>query len=257
MPRFAAFKDDSALETSRSAQPAFVPASAPPQRNARILIVSDMRLFREALGLRLSEHQGMSIVAVVECEAALAIAADLAPDIALLDVGELHALTIAQGLAAQNGDLRIVAIGAPASAGAALAAACSKIVGVIPREGSVEDVIDLLDRLIAPTSAHADGAPQVAGKEMAAGDSDAQETLTTREHEILQLIERGLSNKEIARRLRIEVGTVKNHVHNVLQKLQVRGRGEAAHSMRKRSSAFGGGALCSPIYKGSLVFATK
>ena len=257
MPRFAAFKNDSALETMPSRQAGFIPASEAPSRNTRILIVSDMRLFREALGLRLSEHHAMSSVAVVGCEAALAIAADLEPDIALLDVGELQALTLAQGLAAQNADLRIVAIGAPASAGSALASACSSIVGVIPREGSVEDVIGLLDRLIASTPAQPLEEHQVAGKETALCDSEAKEALTTREHEILQLIERGLSNKEIARRLRIEVGTVKNHVHNVLQKLQVRGRGEAAHSMRKRSSAYDGGALRTPIDRGAFLLATK
>lgn len=48
--------------------------------------------------------------------------------------------------------------------------------------------------------------------------------LTRREIEIVELIERGMANKEIARSLGIEVQTVKNHVHNVLQKLQVRDR---------------------------------
>ena len=57
MPRFAAFRDDSALDPGLSAQSAFVPTSANPPRNARILIVSDMRLFSEALGLRLGQHR--------------------------------------------------------------------------------------------------------------------------------------------------------------------------------------------------------
>lgn len=51
--------------------------------------------------------------------------------------------------------------------------------------------------------------------------------LTRREIEIVELIERGMSNKEIARNLGIEVQTVKNHVHNILQKLQVRDRRDA------------------------------
>ncbi|CCJ07374.1 response regulator transcription factor [Methylocystis sp. SC2] len=234
-----------------------MPASANPPRNARILIVSDMRLFSEALGLRLGQHQGMSVVAVVECDAALSVAADLEPDIALLDVGELEGLAIAQGLAAQHPDLQIVAIGAPASAGAALAAACPTIVGVIPREGSIDDVVDLLERLTAASAVHAAEERRPIGKEARASAADAKDALTAREQEILQLIERGLSNKEIARRLRIELGTVKNHVHNVLQKLQVRGRGEAAHSMRKRSAADHGEALDSPIDRGPLALAAK
>jgi two-component system, NarL family, nitrate/nitrite response regulator NarL len=58
--------------------------------------------------------------------------------------------------------------------------------------------------------------------------------LTSREQEILALIDDGMSNKEIARRLTIEVRTVKNHVHNLLEKLQVHRRGEAAALVRSR-----------------------
>ena len=56
--------------------------------------------------------------------------------------------------------------------------------------------------------------------------------LTPRERDVLLLIEAGLTNKEIARHLDIELSTVKNHVHNVLEKLRVRHRGEAAARLR-------------------------
>ena len=52
--------------------------------------------------------------------------------------------------------------------------------------------------------------------------------LSPREREVLDLVRQGLSNREIADRLTIEVGTVKNHMHNVLRKLNVRSRHEAA-----------------------------
>lgn len=57
--------------------------------------------------------------------------------------------------------------------------------------------------------------------------------LTVREREILHLIDRGMSNKEIARALGIEVRTVKNHVHNLLEKLEVHRRGDAAALLRR------------------------
>jgi DNA-binding NarL/FixJ family response regulator len=59
-------------------------------------------------------------------------------------------------------------------------------------------------------------------------------TLTPREREIVRLIETGLSNKDIAKRLFIEVQTVKNHVHNILGKLKVQGRRQAALYSRGR-----------------------
>jgi DNA-binding NarL/FixJ family response regulator len=52
--------------------------------------------------------------------------------------------------------------------------------------------------------------------------------LTPREFEVLELIAQSLTNQQIADQLFIEVGTVKNHVHNILNKLNVTSRGEAA-----------------------------
>jgi two-component system, NarL family, nitrate/nitrite response regulator NarL len=57
-------------------------------------------------------------------------------------------------------------------------------------------------------------------------------SLTSREREILALTEEGWANKEIARRLRISCATVKNHMHNILQKLGVSRRGQAAARLR-------------------------
>jgi DNA-binding NarL/FixJ family response regulator len=59
-------------------------------------------------------------------------------------------------------------------------------------------------------------------------------SLTPREQDVLWLIEQGMTNKQIALRLGIEVHTVKNHVHNILEKLRVRSRGEAAARSRAR-----------------------
>ena len=56
--------------------------------------------------------------------------------------------------------------------------------------------------------------------------------LTPRELGVLHLVDQGLSNKEIAARLHIQISTVKNHVHNALEKLQVHHRGEAAAKLR-------------------------
>ena len=56
--------------------------------------------------------------------------------------------------------------------------------------------------------------------------------LTAREREIAELIEQGCSNKEIAERLEIGLPTVKNHVHNILTKLNATRRGQAAAMLR-------------------------
>lgn len=63
------------------------------------------------------------------------------------------------------------------------------------------------------------------------------EQLTPREQEILHLIGEGKSNRKIARELFVEIGTVKNHVHNILKKLQVRSRHDAAAFLALESQA--------------------
>jgi DNA-binding NarL/FixJ family response regulator len=68
----------------------------------------------------------------------------------------------------------------------------------------------------------------VPGARPALEDASGDDALTPRETEILQLVAEGLSNKEIAARLSITEGTVKNHVHNALERLHLTNRTQAA-----------------------------
>jgi DNA-binding NarL/FixJ family response regulator len=72
------------------------------------------------------------------------------------------------------------------------------------------------------------------------GDRAPVDALTSRELQVIRLIDQGLSNKEIASRLSIEVTTVKHHVHNILEKLSVHRRGEAAARVRAHGYADSG-----------------
>jgi two-component system, NarL family, nitrate/nitrite response regulator NarL len=203
---------------------------------ARILIVSDVRLYREALASRFGQNDRLAIVGAVERQDALREAGRLQPDLVLLDMGEWNGLDLANALLQQHPALGILAIAVPERVGSAIAA-IGGIAGFVPRDGSMEDVIAEVDRLTAgrgePVTLAPAAVEQKAAKAVAAARSRAGE-LTVRECEILELIEFGLSNKEIARKLRIEVGTVKNHVHNILEKLNVRRRNQAAHRVRVR-----------------------
>jgi DNA-binding NarL/FixJ family response regulator len=109
--------------------------------------------------------------------------------------------------------------------------------GYVARDDSVED---LLRRIRAAHRDKAVVAPEIAAALMSRVSKYAQlfsevqsglhddADLTPREREILELIGEGLTNQEIADRLVIEVGTVKNHVHSILQKLDVSSREDAA-----------------------------
>jgi DNA-binding NarL/FixJ family response regulator len=120
------------------------------------------------------------------------------------------------------------------------------IAGFVTRDASIDDLAQsimnaLRDEVICP--------PRIAGllfKRVAAlseaGTPNVQ-MLTRREREIAELLNEGLSNKEIARNLRIGSATVKNHVHNILEKLHVRRRGEAAARLRGALGSHGAHSL--------------
>jgi DNA-binding NarL/FixJ family response regulator len=119
-----------------------------------------------------------------------------------------------------------------------IACAEAGVSGFIARESSLEELMECVssvanDDLLC--------SPRVAAillqrvKALAAANGAATHVpppLTLRQLEILQLVDAGLSNKEIADRLYLEVSTVKNHVHQILEKLQVRSRSEAAAALR-------------------------
>ncbi|HEX7241600.1 MAG TPA: response regulator transcription factor, partial [Longimicrobiaceae bacterium] len=118
-----------------------------------------------------------------------------------------------------------------------LACAEAGVSGYVSRGASLDDLVGAL-RSVARGELVC--SPHIAGSlfRRVAALSERREAspaavLTPREREILGLIDQGLSNKEISRRLRIELSTVKNHVHNLLEKLQVSRRGAAAACLRR------------------------
>ncbi len=137
---------------------------------------------------------------------------------------------------------KIVVLGAAGAADADLvrfieegASAC-----VAPNEG-LGDLVQVLDMLRNNRTSGSGRITQLvmsAIRRLSEDPHPAPETcLTLREQEIFRLIQDGLSNKEIASRLRIAPATVKNHVHHLLEKLKVRNRHEAAWLRAKRLRA--------------------
>jgi DNA-binding NarL/FixJ family response regulator len=101
---------------------------------------------------------------------------------------------------------------------------------------------DLIDNIMAITRGETLCSPRVASlafcrmsrlaRQISESGSVNAGHLTKREAEIVTLIEDGLSNKEIAVRLHVEVSTVKNHVHNILDKLQLHDRRSAVQCLK-------------------------
>jgi two-component system nitrate/nitrite response regulator NarL len=205
----------------------------------RVFILSDVRLYREGLAHFLGESSGFEIVGTSgHGGSILGTIMELRPDVALLD------LTVADGVAAAR-DLRRAAPELPVVALAVrelereiLAWAEAGIAGYVTRDGSLDDLVSTIETV---ARGEAVCSPRVVATLLRRLASLAAERplapreveLTLRELQIVELIDDGLSNKEIARQLSIELPTVKNHVHHILRKLQVSRRGEAAASLRR------------------------
>jgi DNA-binding NarL/FixJ family response regulator len=142
---------------------------------------------------------------------------------------------LAREISSAAGQARIVALVAPNQADDFLALADAGVSGLLSCEASPHQLAEILRRAArgeTPCSPDVAEALLTRAREKPGTDSSFQESLTRREAQIAQLVADGLSNKAIASRLSIEVATVKNHVHSVLEKLRVHSRGEAAAKLR-------------------------
>jgi two-component system nitrate/nitrite response regulator NarL len=204
-----------------------------------VFIVAASRLYREGLTLAL-EHT-VHIHAVGMAASAVELTTrlpKLRPTVVLLDIAPPLGTAVIRVILDASPESRVIALGMGESESEIIACAEAGIAGYVAREGSISDLVATIDSTVRgelPCS------PRVAGtllRRVAALAADRRPQrprvrLSRRELEVVQLIDDGLSNKEIAQFLCIELATVKNHVHNVLEKLQVRRRSEAAAWMRR------------------------
>ncbi len=134
-------------------------------------------------------------------------------------------------------DAKVVALAMPEVEPRLVALAEAGISGYVSREGSIEDLIAVIESvfrgemLCSPRMA-ATLLRRVTALAAERQPARARARLTERQSEIVALIAEGLTNKEIAKRLCIELPTVKNHLHTIFARLDVSRRSEAAARAR-------------------------
>jgi len=206
----------------------------------RVLVVADIRLYREGLAQILGREEELKVVGTAAgLEEAVTAVPDLRPEVVLIDQAMPESLAAVRAIRVLAPGVRVVALAMPDTDQHVIACAEAGVVGYVTRGAGVADLISTIR---SAARAELLCSPRVAASllrrvtALAAGERACDEAvrLTARELEILELLERGLSNKDIARQLGIEVPTAKNHVHNILGKLQVHGRGQAAARMRRQ-----------------------
>ena len=214
------------------------------ERPIRVLIIHRNRLFREGLSFVLDQQQNITVVGSFPgAGEVVAELVRLTPDLILLDlcVPGREGLGEARLIRGVFPEVKILMMGLSELQCDVLTCAEAGVTGCLPKEASLED---LLNHIQAAATGEALCSPKVAGLLFSRVAEVGREgelrrvvglpNLTRRELEVIALIEERLSNKEIAIRLQIEVQTVKNHIHNILEKLQLDGRREVAHYARER-----------------------
>ena len=203
----------------------------------QVVIVGAVRLYREGVAHTLAQEDGIAVTGTAASAAeALRVIASLDPDVVLVDLAMPDGLTVVRLLARESAR-RVVALACPSSDPEILACAEAGIAGLVTRDGSIDDLRRAIesavrDELICSPHVAALLLRRVASLVGIQPVGRGWEQLTFREREIVQLLEEGLSNKEIARRLCIEIPTVKNHVHHILAKLHLAQRSEVAGALR-------------------------
>jgi two-component system nitrate/nitrite response regulator NarL len=197
------------------------------------LVVSNVRAYRDFLVRTIQQHAaGLQVISMPCGPPALAQIVANNPDLLVLDMRAAGSRETLRSAAMLTRTLRVVAFALDEDEDEVLACAAAGVRGYVTCEAAVEELAAAIDHVL---NGELYLPPFVAASvyrlamTTAAGDPPTEDvSLTARERQILTLLQQGLSNKEISARLHIEIATVKNHVHNVLTKLRVRSRAQAA-----------------------------
>ena len=201
----------------------------------RVMVIDDHTLFRSGLG-ELLERRGIEVCAAVgNGEEGCRLAAELRPDVVLLDLRmpELDGLSVLQRLVALDPGRAVVMLTTSSDERDLVTSLRSGARGYLLKDMEPERLVDALaavvdgETVVAPEMTSV-LARVVKGGEVEPVQPDRFSSLTPRELEVLRHLAEGRSNKEIARELGITDGTVKLHVRSILGKLEVRSRVEAA-----------------------------
>ncbi|GFH35072.1 response regulator [Streptomyces pacificus] len=207
-------------------------------RAVRVMVVDDHPMWRDAVARDLAAA-GCEVVATAgDGPQAVRRARAAAPDVLVLDLNlpGMPGVRVCRELVGADSALRVLVLSASGEHADVLEAVKSGATGYLLKSASTEELVDAVRRTAAGEPVFTPGLAglvlgeyrRLAGEPVpAAGPGDpSAPRLTDRETEVLRLVAKGLSYKQIAERLVISHRTVQNHVQNTLGKLQLHNRVE-------------------------------
>ncbi len=230
--------------TPRRTAAAITTKPGPDDTTISLMIIDDNRLLLEGLAAMIRTQPGFRVlVASTEVDEALAELHNCAPDIVLLDIGlEAHdSIDLTARVSQEAPSARVIVMGLLSGQDDVADYVRVGASGFVMKEASAEDIFSTIravatgSEVLPPVLTHT-LFTQINQDPTLRNEARRRETvgLTARELQVVDLLGKGLSNKEIATHLNIAVHTVKSHVHNVLEKLALRSRLEVAAFSHRR-----------------------
>lgn len=211
------------------------------KESVRVFIVDDNRLLREGLVSMLAEQENFVVVgSAASGRKALEKIKELRPEVALIDIGmpDKDGIEVTQALYQDMPEVKVIILGMPDLTDEIMACIEAGAVGYVLKEASFDYLVETIrsaqrgESFCSPRMAASlfSRVAELSGEQI----PQSSVRLTPREVQIINQVADGLSNKEIAQKLSIELQTVKNHIHNILDKLQLHNRLEAVQYARER-----------------------
>jgi DNA-binding NarL/FixJ family response regulator len=199
----------------------------------RVLVVDDHPMWRDGVARDLTEAGYEVIAAVGEARQAVRVGASLKPEVALVDLQlpDGSGVDVIRGLLTAHPAMRILVLSASAEQQNVLDAVKAGALGYLVKSAGRAEFMEAVRRTTEGDAVFTAGlAGLVLGeyRRLAAtpASGPAAPQLTERETEVLRLVAKGMSYKQIAERLVLSHRTVQNHVQNTLGKLQLHNRVE-------------------------------
>jgi DNA-binding NarL/FixJ family response regulator len=202
-----------------------------------LALVGGGALYRESIRRVLDDAGGLEVVGTA---ASLAEAAPLVeqrrPDVLVVDLEWERDLAGLASMTDRHPDVRLVVLGVDDDEATVVGCAAAGVLGYLARDATAAELVQAIERvakgeLVCPPRT-VETLFRWLSRRPGRMTASALDGLTRREREVIELVGRGLSNKQIADRLYIQVATVKSHVHSILTKLGLDRRAEVVALLR-------------------------